>query len=100
MFFGTQRLAVMISVARWTIFLLVIRQTPENKLQFYIKTVILIVGLIAVTMILSSAFHVFSLNQVVQRVAEIYSKIVIPFLPIPCYILLYLGLRRHYYQTI
>ena len=92
-----QQMAVFINIVRWTILLLSLRQMAQRRLMITIRVLIAGLVFLALSMIVSSTiFEDLPDTSPVEDFFSCYSLLVVPALPIPCYLLLSCYLSRHY----
>lgn len=96
-----QQMGIFINIARWTILLLSLRRIPEERLACTIRLLMCILVFLALTMFASSTvYQQLPDTDPVEDLFQYYSLLVVPAVPIPCYLALYCYLRRHYKQLL
>lgn len=95
-----QRAAVLFNVARWTLLYLSLRFNNDSNYFKYRRLVFYILGGLIVSLFVSGSLYVLSPQEQVALYGGLWARGVIMALPLPCYLVLYIGIRRHYASVV
>jgi len=90
-------MGIFVNIVRWTMLALSLRNMPIPRLLTAIRILIGVLVLLGVSMVISSTFYEhFPDRDPKEAFFKYYSLLVIPAIPIPCYLILYCSLNDTY----
>ena len=91
-----QRTAVLLNVARWALLLISLKDYNEALKIRMKRAIYYVLAVLLVSNVVGGSVHVLSNDHTASFIGGLWARGVIMILPIPCYCVLYIGIKGHY----